>query len=419
MRRFIFSRSSTLSLGLVLALASACGSNTEQPQGPPDSGGGDAPSATGGPWTQVMPMDGANTQATTVSGFWFESQTSGDVSFAEGLVEHFSAPTTIDAIALDGSGMLPGPADDAYFGFVPGTSLGLVVRNSTAKSLVASADHGKSFQYTAMYSTVSGAPPTVTPDFPLLWLGTDNQKTWHVAVTAGPGGDVYSSPNAPGATATLTDTWHPTGTITVPPTIAASDCTDFVANGVDPSQVLQVFGVTTDGSAMTYSSLEAICHSTDGGNTFVDVSANITPSSFTMPYPPEIYLFTSPTAGIGVFGNSLQGPGSAYVLSTADGGKSWTVGTLPASAQGSVSLLAVFASPSGSLFIAGGDAGLLLYKSSDGGKTWTDLSAKLSTFANGVSSAPLRLSAGFALDDQHIWVGGDSGFIAYTPTGGQ
>ena len=118
------SRTSTLSVGLVIAAAYACGPSTSNN---PDSvlvdSGGDSP-VNNGPWTQVTPKNGASLQATTVSGFWFESQTSGVVSFAEGLVEHFNAPTTIDSVSLDGSGKLPGSSDDAYFGFLPGTSLG-------------------------------------------------------------------------------------------------------------------------------------------------------------------------------------------------------------------------------------------------------------------------------------------------------
>ncbi len=412
-------RSLTVSLGLLLAVG-ACSSTPSNNPDSGDSGGGDAP-PNSGPWTQIMPKDGATIQAQTVSGFWFESQTSGVVSFADGLVEHFNAPTTIDSISLDGSGKLPGPSDDAYFGFVPGTSLGLVVRNSTAKSLVTSGDKGKSFQYGSMYGTVAGAPSGVTPNFPLLWLGTDKSNVWHVAVTAGLGGDVYSSPTPPGPTATLTDTWHPAGTITVPSTIPAGDCTEFIGNGVDPTQVLQVFGVATDGSAMVYSSTSAICHSTDGGKTFADVSSHITPSTFVAHTTPIVYLFTSPLLGIGVYGSELDTAGTEYVLYTADGGNNWTVGTLPASAtMKSLSLQGVFSSPSGAMYIVGGGDGVVLYKSTDGGKTWSDLSAKLSSWATALSSnAPLRLFAGFALDDQHIWVGGDNGFIAYTATGGQ
>jgi hypothetical protein len=396
----------------------SCSSGTKpgNDAGSNDSGS-DAP-VTNGTWAQVVPMDGASSQATTVTGFWFSSSSNGVVSFAEGLVEHFSAPTTIDAIALDGSGKLPGPADDSYYGFVPGTSLGLVVRNSSAKSLVTSSNMGTSFTYAASYGTLSGAPPTITLDFPLLWLGEDASNKWHVAVGAG-GGDVYSSPTAPGPSAALTDTWHPEGVVTVPATLPTADCAAFVTNGYYSTQPGQVFAATTDASSILYSSGSSICRSSDGGKNFVDVSTHITPSTFNATSTPWTYTFTSPTVGIGVYGSEADAPGTAYVLYTTDGGDNWTVGTLPASAANMVSLIGTFAAPNGTLFIVGGGPSLVLYDSADGGKTWTDLSTKLNTWASTLDNPPLRLETGFALDAQHIWVGGDSGFIAYTATGGQ
>ena len=395
-------------------LLCACSST---PGGVPDSGSPDSGKPDGGTpgvWTQIIPKDGANSSAQTVSGFWFQSPTNGVVSFAEGLVEHFSSPTTIDKIALDGSGKLGG-ADDEYFGFIPGTSLGLVVRNLEATQLVTSGDDGKSFTYAKSFQTVSGAPQGISQDFPLLYAGTDKSSVWHVAISAG-GGDVYSSPTAPGPSATWTLTWHPAGTVTVPATIPAGDCTDYV---VDASQATQAFAASTDGSSFVYASSSAICHSTDG-KSFVDVSANITPSSFTSHNPPLGFLFTSPTAGIAYYGSELDLGGTAYVLYTADGGGSWTVGTLPAAAQNIISLKYAFASPTGTLFLVGGGDTLIFFKSVDGGKTWTDLSAKITAYGNSVQqNNPVRLVAGYALDDQNVWVGSDTGFIAYSATGGQ
>jgi hypothetical protein len=71
------------------------------------------------------------------------------------------------------------------------------------------------------------------------------------------------------------------------------------------------------------------------------------------------------------------------------------------------------------MFLVGGDTGLILFKSIDGGKTWTDLSSKISGWATSIDSNVVRLYNGFAFDDQNLWVGDDSGFIAYSSTGGQ
>ena len=412
-------KGSSVGTSLVLWVLCACSSTNPNgmDSGPPpnDAGGGDSPTM-GHAWTQVMPMDGMNGSAQTVTGFFFDSMSDGVVSFGEGLIEHFSSPTTIDSITLDGSGMLPGPNDDQYFGFLPGTSLGLVVRNFDATQLVTSQDNGKTWKYEASFKSAS-APSGVMQDFPLLWAGTDKSNAWHVAVAAS-GGDVYSSSGVLGPNATLTDTWHPVGVVTVPATIPSGDCTDFVSSSTDPGHY---FSVTTDGSVFLYASTDAMCRSTDSGHTFVDVSANIMPSSFTSHNPPLGFLFTSATAGIAYYGSELDNPGTAYVLYSSDGGDNWTVATLPAAAMtNSISLNMAFASPSGSLFLVGGGNGLVLFKSTDGVHTWMDISANIASFASAMGgSAPVRLVAGYAFDDQHIWVGSDDGFIAYTATGGQ
>jgi hypothetical protein len=387
--------------------------------GPADSGSDG--SLTNGTWTQVIPIDQTSTStsmsmAQTVTGFHFTSLTDGVVSFQEGLIEHFSSATTIDKIVLDGTGKLPGPNDDSYYGFISGTSLGLIARNDNATKLVTSPD-GKTWTYQAAFKSAT-APQGITQNFPLAWAGTDKAGGWHDVITAG-GGDVYSSSGPLGPTAVLTDTWHPAGVVTVPATIPAADCTDFTAINDYPGQQ---FMATTDGSAFVYTgnTQAAVCLSTDNGKTFTDVTNNI-PASFlsTHHYAPAGYLFTSPTVGIGYYGSELDTPGSAYVLYTIDAGKDWLVGTLPTAAQNSISLRAAFASPTGTLFIVGGGNGLVFFKSVDGGKTWTDLSAKISDWAIANNGGLVRLFNGFAFDDQHIWVGSDSGFIAFTATGGQ
>ena len=401
----------TLCLLFVCACSSAPSNNPDS--GAPNDAGADSPQASG-PWTLVTPMDGSNSSATTVSGFYFQSPTNGFVSFSEGLVEHFSGPTTIDKISFDGSGKLGG-GDDQFFGFIANTSVGLIVQNLAASKLLVSTDQGKTFAYTNSFKTISGAPQGISQNFPPLYVGVDKSNVWHMAISAG-GGDVYSSPTPPGPNATLTLTWHPTGTVTVPATIPAGDCTDYV---VDASQATQAFAGSTDGSSFVYASSDAICHSSDGGKTFVDVSANITPSSFTSHNPPLGFMFTSPTIGIGYYGSELDNPGSAYVLATTDGGASWTVATLPAAAQKGISLRHAFASPSGTMYLVGGGDTLVLWQSSDGGTTWTDFSAKLNLWAPNQPTAPVRLLAGYALDDDTIWIGGDDGFVAYTASGGK
>ena len=377
-------------------------------------GGG---SSGNGTWAEVQPLDRSLADSGKVTGLWFDSPANGDVSFDTGLIEHFSAPTKIDEIALDGHGKLPGPNDDAFYGFLPDPTLGLVAIDASAANLVTSSDHGASFHYGPMYGQAS-APPGIPLTFPLLAIGEDASGVWHVADTAG---GVWSSPTPPGPTATFTVTWHPEGDVTVPGTIPQGDCMMYVVNGYYALDPGHMFAMTPDGKTMVYGGKDAICRSTDGGNTFADVSANITPSSFGSHDTPWIVTFADATSGIAAFGSELSGPQSAYVLYTADAGDHWTVATLPPSAVNQIALIGAFTSPAGSLFLVGSSVDEnavshpLLYKSSDHGATWTDLSARLAS----LSDAPMHLVTGFALDDQHIWVGGEAGFIAYSATGGE
>jgi hypothetical protein len=386
------------------------------------SGGGN------GVWTVVDPVGTANTMAGNVSGLWFDSMTNGVVSFDSGLIDHFDAADHIDAVALDGFGMLPGPGNDVYYG-VTGTSVGVVAFGASSANLISSSDDGKTFSYGKMYgSAVSG-----TTGIPLnegaYWLGSDSSGAWHIADQDD---GVWASPTAPGPDATFTLTWHPDGAITVPATVPTADCAGYTGNSYYSTRPGPIFAASANGSNLVYGgNVEGdgppqLCHSSDGGQSFVDVTANVSPASFTTENYPWIYLYASNTNVIGAFGSELSGPSTTYVLYSTDGGVNWTQGTLPTSAANMTTLIGAFATASGSsLFLVGDgfglypgasqdDPALLLYKSSDGGQTWTDLSAKLANLPN----APLRLSNGFALDDDHIWVGGEGGFIAYSETGG-
>jgi hypothetical protein len=417
----------TTNLAFVLA-ATGCFGGGGHNNVPADSTTSDSGSNGNGAWTLVQPMASPNTTPNNVTGFWFDSATNGDVSFGDGLIEHFAGPTDIDAIAQDGHDALPGPASDGYYGFLSNPKLpGLVAIGSQAKNVIASSDGGKSFAYSKLDGQIAGAPTGVALSGATLWLGQDAANTWHVADNFG---GVWSSPAAPSASATFTLTWHPDGDITVPATVPAADCQSYVGNSYYSDRPFPIFAAAPDGSSLLYGGGEAICRSTDGGKNFVDVSANISPSDFSSHSYPWVFMYTSPTTVVAVYGSDGDAASTAYALYSTDGGKDWTVGTLPPSGANMVALIGAFASPTGTMFLVGAGYGLypsegdileslLLYKSSDGGKTWTDLSANLGAWANSLDNAPQRLATGFALDDQHIWIGGDTGFIAYSATGGE
>ena len=392
-------------------------------------GGGGGP-VSNGTWTTVVPTQDPNIVPSQVTGLWFDSTSNGDVSFLEGLVEHFDGPEHIGAIALNGHAALPSGGDDGYVGLQQ-SSLGLLaISANTGNGIVTSTDHGVSFEYGALYgqdtvpASVQGQIQLegVGVPLPLFWVGADKSGVWH-AVDSQDG--VWSSPMPPGASATFNLDWHPEGDIPVPNPLPGGDCTWFTGNSYFAGVPGQVFAVTPDGSTMVYGtggetgSDPQLCRSTDGGKSFVPV----TPAGFNSAYYPWIIQFTSNTHGIAAYGS--EDSGGAYVYTTDDAGATWTQGTLPPSGSGLVSLISSFASPSGTLFLVGGAVpadssvyALLLYKSTDGGKTWTDLSPELTGLAASNASEVTRLTTGFALDDNNIWIGGTNGFIAYSSTGG-
>jgi hypothetical protein len=409
--------------------ASACSGAGSPSQADAGTDSGSGSSNSNGVWTVVDPVGTANTMPGNVTGLWFGSTTSGVVSFDTGLIDHFDAADHVDAVALDGFDMLPGPDSDAYFG-VTQSSLGVVAFGESSANLIVSSDDGKTFSYGKMFGSTASGGTDIPLNEAAYWLGSDGSGAWHIAEQDG---GLWVSPTAPGSAATFTLTWHPDGAVTVPATIPDGDCAGYTGNSYYASRPGPVFAASANGSNLVYGGNNEgagppqICHSSDGGRSFQDVTGNVSPASFSSENYPWLYLYTSNTNAIGAFGSELSGASTTYVLYSTDGGTHWTQGALPASAANMTTLVGAFATPSGSsLFLVGDGYGLypgagdvapvlLLYKSSDGGQTWTDLSAKLANLPD----EPLRLSNGFALDDDHVWVGGEGGFVAYSSTGGE
>jgi hypothetical protein len=236
-------------------------------------------------------------------------------------------------------------------------------------------------------------------------------------------GYVSTTSGAPGPSAVWTDTWAPEGVPPVPNPVPADECQAGPASA-EPTQRTSVY-VSPDGSLVAYVSTSLgdapqICLSTDGGNSFLP---KLLPgvSSDAMDYPPTGVTFASATTGITWWATSIS-TGTGYVYRTTDGGQTWNPVTLPSAVvSGSIELASAFFAPDGMTgFIIGYDYDAsipLLLRSEDGGATWAssggDLAAKVTAAGGG------KLFSGFALDANHIWVGGDYGVLMASDTSGQ
>jgi hypothetical protein len=132
----------------------------------------------------------------------------------------------------------------------------------------------------------------------------------------------------------------------------------------------------------------------------------------------------------GVAANGWLGIPNPSVFYTSDLGKTWSEGKLPDSAadHNAIFETAFFAPDCKHVWIAGyfqkgykqdGKHGLFrptFYASSDGGKTFTDMSKHLDDH---LEASHTKWLTGFALDADHLWLGGQNGLIIYTANAGR
>ncbi len=117
--------------------------------------------------------------------------------------------------------------------------------------------------------------------------------------------------------------------------------------------------------------------------------------------------------------------GTSQIWQTTDAGATWTTTTIPAYASTSNLVLSViFFAPSGTVGYVGGQDQAsdtpLVWKTTDGGNTWVDVDDRAGLIAAADAAGTFgRIFSGFALDDDHFWVGGDHGAVFYNATGGQ
>lgn len=227
---------------------------------------------------------------------------------------------------------------------------------------------------------------------------------------------------APGPNSIWDDVYAPEAVPTTPNPLPADQCQQGPTGSV-PIQRGRVH-VSQDGQFVAYSATQddeaVVCVSHDGGVSFF-------PKKMTgvgedaAGFPPSGVAFTSPTVGIAFWGNNIY-PGQQYILRTTDAGETWTAVAVPADvAQKSIEFQNAFFAPDGqSGWIVGynyENSIALMLKTTDGGLTWSSASGDLAAKVNAAGGG--KLFTGFALDANHLWVGGERGVLMANEAGGE
>lgn len=231
-----------------------------------------------------------------------------------------------------------------------------------------------------------------------------------------------TSPDGPAPDAVWDYIWAPEASPPIPNPVPADQCQ--YAPAFDSAGLTSSAHVGPDGTHIVYGSVEndetSICVSTDGGRSFFPkpISA-IHPDA--QGYPPQGVIFTTENDGVAWYANYVAA-GRQWIAHTTDGGDTWDAVALPEEmADASVELRNGFFAPDGQHgWIVGYDYDAqraLLLKTNDGGATWArsggDLGEKVA------QAGGAKLHSGFALDADHIWVGGELGIFAASSAGGE
>ncbi len=353
----------------------------------------------------------------TVTGIYFNA-------IDDGFVTTNSSPQTraggalfrakhkqVTAVLLDGNAHTCLAGDTNYNGIVK-TSKGYV-------ALAHSCDYFSSDDGGATF----GVKTAGVPDS----FGIQRAITYRETATGGllvtDSAEVAVSNAPPNPNAIWDDTWAPDGNPSIPNPLPDDQCQRGPRSPLNP-KLSQTAYVSPDAKFIAYTATfedaPQICVSTDGGKSFYPKLLPDVPED-ERPFPPAGVTFVNATTGITWYANNIY-QGQGYIYRTTDAGNTWARVPLPADvAPKGLELMGASFAPDGLHgWIAGfnySNSIALLLKTSDGGATWSadsgDLATKVSLAGGG------KLRAVFALDEYHLWVGGERGMLLANDAGGQ
>ena len=362
------------------------------------------------------------------------------------------SPTGIGATLLDGTyhsagGDLPALAhqlgDPDFIGFSV-TTQGVVARSSNDNLFAFNSGDVTSEAAWQTSNTGNDTNTSVSGVGGFQPLGMQADANNHWIPVPELTGSVYTSTAAPSASTGWTEVWDPLSSPSVPAdfdTQYANDptlCNTQVTAGGVPS-VNHAVAIATDlsvivapsgGLNQSYTDMQSaaprpgVCISTDQGQHFYYAAFNNLPGSVATdaasPGPLGVNCVNKDTCYAFSGESNQAGTGYIYYSTNASQGvnSTWTLATMPSgfATSDTIDLYDLFFAPGGTHGWAVGDNSHapLLLRTTDSGHTWTDVSTSVAGLT-GVAD----LYTGFALDADHIWVGGRYGFIAATDTAQQ
>lgn len=234
---------------------------------------------------------------------------------------------------------------------------------------------------------------------------------------------IAATADEPGPDAAWEFVWAPEAAPTIPNPVPDDQCQRWAFFGSAATSAAAYVG--PDGSRVAYATTDVdgtasiVCMSNDAGRSFFPKAIEGIDEDL-QGYPPDGVVFASDDVGIAWLARYTSA-GQVWIARTTDGGDTWATVALPSDfADATIELRSAFFAPDAVHgWLVGYDyaaAKSLLVKTTDGGATWAlsggDLAAKVDAAGGG------KLHTGFALDENHIWVGGDLGIFAANAAGG-